>query len=184
MAPGSSTSTVNELLRDVARTADDRELVRINPVRFAELHGFEPDAVVPLPPRTKTRPPGDGVAGRMSGLRRDRRASDIAYFRERTRLLPNLQHRRDTDLSDFVEIGFTVSPEIRLSRYHDPWSLTPEEHFLSYRFAQSAFVEDGSPLRDHLRRCGIAQVYVDPGVTYRFALTAQPGYLGSRAGRR
>ena len=29
---------------------------------------------------------------------------------------------RDTDLSDFVEIGFTVSKSVRTSRFHDPES--------------------------------------------------------------
>jgi hypothetical protein len=35
---------------------------------------------------------------------------------------------RDADLSDFIEVTFSISPEVRRSRYHDPWSLTPEEH--------------------------------------------------------
>ena len=176
----------DELLRalaDLIRSGRDEDVVRINPVRFAELHGFEPDAVVSLFLHARKHGllamewqvvcPGCGeIVEHLTSL-----TSASAHVFCRT-----CSTDRDTDLSDFVEIGFTVSPEIRLSRYHDPWSLTPEEHFLSYRFAQSAFVEDGSPLRDHLRRCGIAQVYVDPGVTYRFALTAQPGYLWFTSG--
>ena len=40
--------TVNELLLDFARTADDRELVRINPVRFAEQHGLTKGEAIDL----------------------------------------------------------------------------------------------------------------------------------------
>jgi hypothetical protein len=84
---------------------------------------------------------------------------------------------RDADLSDFVEVTFSVSPDVRGSRYHDPWSLTPEEHFFCYRFAQSAAVDDGSPLRDHLRACAVACAYVEAGATETFLVTAEPGHL-------
>ena len=83
---------------------------------------------------------------------------------------------RDADLSDFIEVTFSVSPEVRRSRYHDPWSLDPEEHFFDYRFTQSGVV-DGSPLRDHLRRCAVVCAYVESGATETFSVTAEPGYL-------
>ena len=84
---------------------------------------------------------------------------------------------RDTDLSDFVEVTFTLSPEIRRSRYHDPWSLTPEEHFFNYRFTESGVLADGSPVRDHLRASAVACAYVEPGATETFTVTAEPRYL-------
>jgi class 3 adenylate cyclase len=83
---------------------------------------------------------------------------------------------RDADLSDFIEVTFTVSPEVRRSRYHDPWSLTPEEHFFRYRFTQTGVV-DGQPLREHLRRCAVVCAYLEPGATETFTATAERGYL-------
>jgi hypothetical protein len=84
---------------------------------------------------------------------------------------------READLSDFIEVTFSLSPKVRRSRYHDPWSLTPEEHFFRYRFTQSGVVDDGSSLRDHLRARAVACAYVEPGTTETFTVTAEPGYL-------
>jgi DNA-directed RNA polymerase subunit RPC12/RpoP len=84
---------------------------------------------------------------------------------------------RDAALSDFIEVTFSLSPEIRRSRYHDPWSLRPEEYFFDYRFTQNGVVDDGTPLRDHLRRCAVACAFVTPGSTEVFSVTAEPGFL-------
>ena len=51
------------------------------------------------------------------------------------------------------------------------------EHFLKYRFTQSGVVDDGTPLRDHLRGLVVTCVYVEPGLTETFEVTAEPGYL-------
>ena len=90
---------------------------------------------------------------------------------------------RDADLSDFIEVTFSVSPDVRRSRYHDPWSLDPEEHFFEYRFTQSGVLDDGSSLRDHLRerRCC---AYVEPGATGRSASPRSPATCGSPTGPR
>ena len=172
-----------EILATLVRSGRDEEVVRINPVRFAALHNFRADEVVSLFLQARKLGllamewqvvcPGCGeIVEHLASL-----TSASAHVFCRT-----CSADRDTDLSDFVEIGFTVSPAIRPSRYHDPWSLTPEEHFLSYRFTQSAFVEDGLPLREHLRRCASAYAYVDAGATRTFSLTAQPGFLWFTSG--
>jgi class 3 adenylate cyclase len=62
------------------------------------------------------------------------------------------------------------------------WSLAPEEHFFRYRFAQSAAVDDGSALRDHLRRCALSCAYVDPGATHTLDLIAEPGFVWLTSG--
>ena len=56
-------------------------------------------------------------------------------------------------------------------------SLEPEEHFLNYRFSESAVIESGVPLRDHLRTTSPACAYIAPGATETFKVTAEPGYL-------
>ena len=76
--------------------------------------------------------------------------------------------KRDTDLSNFVEVTFSISPDVRRSPYHDPWSLTPEEHFFSYRFTQSGILADGSSLRDRIRALAQVCAYVEPGATETF----------------
>ena len=84
---------------------------------------------------------------------------------------------RDTDLSNFVEVTFSISPDVRRSPYHDPWSLTPEEHFFRYRFTQSGILADGSSLRDRIREQAQVCAYVEPGATETFCVTAEPRYL-------
>ena len=143
---------MNELLLEFARTAEDRELVRINPVRFAEQHGLTKGEAVDLFLHARKDGlvtmewqyvcPGCGeVVERLTSL-----TSASSHF-----FCQICSSERDTDLSDFVEITFTSIAEIRRSRYHDPWSLEPEEHFFGYRFTQSGVIEDGTPLREHLR---------------------------------
>ena len=176
----------DDLLRTLAeliRAGRDEEIVRINPVRFAEEHDFEAAAVVSLFLRARKLglltmewqvvcPSCGEIVERLASL-----TSANAHVFCRT-----CSADKDTDLSHFVEIGFSVSPEIRRSRCHDAWTLTPEEHFLSYRFTQSGVVEDGTPLRDHLRRCLAASAYVDAGATETFMLTARPGFLWFTSG--
>jgi predicted RNA-binding Zn-ribbon protein involved in translation (DUF1610 family) len=132
-----------ERFGDFVRTAGDAELVRINPVRFSAQRRLTTAAVVDLFLHARKLGlvtmewqyvcPGCGeIVERLSSLT----SATSHYF---CRICST---ERDADLSDFVEVTFTVSPEIRRSRYHDPWSLDPEEHLLGYRFTQSGVLEE------------------------------------------
>jgi class 3 adenylate cyclase len=160
------------------RTASDAALVRINPVRFAQECGFATAAVIEfflharkvglLTMEWQYVCPGCGeIVERLTSL-----TSATAHY-----FCQVCSADRNADLSDFIEVTFTVSPEVRRSRYHDPWSLTPEEHFFRYRFTQSGVVQDGSSLRDHLRACAVACAYVEPRTAETFRVTAEPGHL-------
>jgi class 3 adenylate cyclase len=160
------------------RTGNDDELVRINPVRFAQRRGFPAAAVIELFLHARKVGlltmewqyvcPGCGeIVERLASL-----TSATAHY-----FCQVCSADRDADLSDFIEVTFSLSPEVRRSRFHDPWSLTPEEHFFSYRFTQSGVVDDGSSLRDHLRACAVACAYVEPGETQVFSVTAEPSFL-------
>ena len=129
------------------RTASDDAMVRINPVRFARQHGFATEAVVRMFLHARKLGlvtmewqyvcPGCGeIVERLASL-----TSATAHT-----FCQVCSVDRDADLSDFIEITFSVSPRVRRSRYHDPWALSPEEHFFGYRFTQSGVVDDGSAL--------------------------------------
>ena len=160
------------------RTADDDELVRINPIAFAERYGLPSAAVVELFLHARKFGlvamewqyvcPGCGeVVERLTSL-----TSATAHY-----FCQVCSANRDTDLSNFVEVTFSISPDVRRSPYHDPWSLTPEEHFFSYRFTQSGILADGSSLRDRIREQAQVCAYVEPGATETFRVTAEPRYL-------
>ena len=165
------------------RTASDDALVRINPVHFAQQHGFATGAVVEMFLHARKLGlltmewqyvcPGCGeIVERLTSL-----TSAAAHT-----FCQVCSTARDADLSDFIEVTFSVSPEVARSRYHDPWSLDPEEHFFRYRFTQSGVVDDGSPLREHLRRCAVSCAYVEAGATQAFPLTAEPKFLWLTSG--
>jgi len=160
------------------RTADDDALVRINQIAFAERYGLPSAAVIELFLHARKLGllamewqyvcPGCGeIVERLTSL-----TSATAHY-----FCQVCSADRDTDLSNFVEVTFSVSPSVRRSPYHDPWSLTPEEHFFRYRFTQSGIVADGSSLRDHLRANAQVCAYVEPGATETFSVTAEPRYL-------
>jgi len=169
---------VLDALETFVRTADEEQLVRINPIRFAQRFGVPDAAVVELFLHARKLGlldmewqyvcPGCGeIVERLTSLT----SATSHYFCQ------VCSTRRDADLSDFVEVTFSVSPEIRRSRYHDPWSLTPEEHFFRYRFTESGMLADGSSLRENIRATAVACAYVEPRATETFAVTAEPRYL-------
>jgi class 3 adenylate cyclase len=167
-----------ERFEDFVRTASEDQLVRINPVRFATERGLKSAAVVELFLHARKQGlltmewqyvcPGCGeIVERLPSLT----SASAHYFCE------VCSADRDADLSDFIEITFSIAPDIRRTRYHDPWSLDPEEHFFDHKFSQSAVVDDGSPLKDHLRQTAAACRYVQPGVTETFKVDAEPGFV-------
>ena len=160
------------------RTADDAELVRINPLAFARSRGVDEAALIDL-----------FLYGRKVGLLRMEwqyvcpGCGDIVEsFYSLTSATAHYfcqicSTDREADLSDYIEITFTVSQEIRKSRFHDPWSLTPEEYFFAYRFSQNGVVPDGTPLREYLRRRAVACVFLDAGETASLEMQAEPDFL-------
>jgi class 3 adenylate cyclase len=166
------------LLESFLRTASDGELVRINPVAFAQSYGCDEAALIEL-----------FLHGRKVGLLRMEwhytcpGCGDIVEsFQSLTSATAHYfcqvcNTDREADLSDFIEITFSVSKEIRESRYHDPWSVTPEEFFFAYRFTENGVLEDGTPLREHLRRHAALCAFIEPGETLTFEAAPDPGYL-------
>ena len=82
----------------------------------------------------------------MPRLWRGHRELPVAHVRDRALLLPDLYSNRDADLSDFVEITFSVAKDVRESSNHDPWSLSPDDYFFGYRFTGNGFMSDGAPI--------------------------------------
>jgi class 3 adenylate cyclase len=176
LLPGSD--DLRGLLESFLRAASDEELVRINPVAFAQRHGREEAALIDF-----------FLHGRKVGLLRMEwhyvcpGCGDIVEsFQSLTSATAHFfcqvcSADREADLSDFIEITFSVSKEIRQSRYHDPWSLSPEEFFFAYRFTENGVVDDGSPLREHLRRHAVLCAFLEAGETLSFEVAADPGFL-------
>jgi adenylate/guanylate cyclase family protein len=89
---------------------------------------------------------------------------------------------RDTDLSDFVEIGFTVSKAVRTSRFHDPENLSAKERYVDYNISASAIARDGTKARDFYWRHHVFCTYVEPGESRTFQVNLEPGFFSLRYG--
>ena len=169
---------VLDALAALIRSGDDRELVRINPVRFAREHGLDEASVVELFLHARKLGllqmewhyvcPGCGdIVESFQSL-----TSATAHY-----FCQTCSSSRDADLTDYVEITFSVTRDIRVSSYHDPWSLSPEDYFLSYRFTGNGFMADGTPIREHLRRGLVTAAFLEPRETRSFEFEATPGFL-------
>jgi class 3 adenylate cyclase len=167
-----------QAFEDYIRTAADVDLVRINALELAGRLGQpQGDVVALLLHARKTGLvtmewqyvcPGCGeIVERLTSL-----TSATAHY-----YCQVCSADREADLSSFIEVTFNVSAAVRRSRYHEPWSLSPEEHFFAFRFSQSAVVDDGTPLPQHLRKHALVTTYVEAGATERFRVQAEPGYL-------
>ena len=169
---------VLDALATFIRSADDRELVRINPIRFAGEHGCDEAAVIELFLHARRIGllrmewhyvcPGCGdIVESFQSL-----TSATAHY-----FCQTCSVNRDAELSDFVEVTFSVSKAIRESAYHDPWSLSPEDYFFSYRFTGNGVLGDGTRIRDHLRRGAAVCAFLEPRETRTFDCIADPGFL-------
>ena len=167
-----------DALATFVRTADDRELVRINPIKFAREHRYDEAAVIELFLHARKIGllqmewhyvcPGCGdIVESFQSL-----TSATAHY-----FCQTCSANRDADLSDFVEVTFSVSRKIRESAYHDPWALSPEDYFFSYRFTGNGVLGDGTSIRDHLRRRAAVCAFLEPRETRTFDCIANPGFL-------
>jgi len=162
---------------DLVRHGTDREIVRINPVRFARDRGLNERSVVEM-----------FLHGRKLGLVTMewlfvcRGCGDIV---ESLASLTSASSHffcdvcsadRGTDMTDYVDVVFTVAVPVRRSAFHDPWSLDVESHFFEHRFDSNCFV-DGVPIAQYLRSCLVTCRYVGAGETITIEADAKPEHL-------
>jgi class 3 adenylate cyclase len=167
-----------EALGTLIRSGDDHAVVRVNPLRFAQENDLDEAAVVDV-----------FLHARKVGLMQMEWqyvcpgcGDIIESFQSLTSATAHYFCQictadRDADLSDFVEITFSVAKDVRESPYHDPWSLSPADYFFAYRFTGNGLMSDGTPIREHLRRRAVVTAFLEARETRTFAFIAEPGYL-------
>ncbi len=165
-------------LESFVRTADDPQVVRIDPIPFAAARGIDEEDAIDLFLHGRKAGlfsmewqcvcPGCGeIAQSFQSLR----SANARFF------CKVCIAERDADLSGFIEITFTLSRAVRESRYHDPASLDAESYVLDYRFTANGVVDGGPSLRDFYRKCAVLTAFVEPGETKSFPLEIGPGFL-------
>jgi class 3 adenylate cyclase len=160
------------------RSANDAELLRINPIKFATDKSLNEEEAIDLFLHAAAL----GLFEMTWILICPVCSCVIDSFRA----LKNLRsHCRCTHchldfeaaLDDMIAITFTVNPAIRRIAYHDPQTLSAEDYLLRYRSANEGLIPDGTPfvkVREMLIR---ALAYIEPGKTTALELIAEAGAL-------
>jgi len=92
---------------------------------------------------------------------------------------PTCGSERDYDLDDYIQVAFTISPQVRDIQYHHPESLSIEDLYLNYRLSKELIcpVPDIPTWRDVVVHVTKYLGYVEPGQTVRVAFDMLPGVL-------
>ena len=100
-------------------------------------------------------------------------------------LCPICGAERDYALDDYIQVAFSISPQVRDIQYHHPESLSVEDLYLNYRLSKDVI----SPLpafpawRDAIIHITRYLGYVQPGENLRTAIDLPPGVLRVTDGR-
>lgn len=121
----------------VIRTAHDHELFRVNPLLYGVQHGVEESGVIDLFLHAAKIGLVDMdwliVCGACANVFRS--------FRMLESLDPHFVCNlcsmvNEADLDDFIQVTFTISPQVRTITFHDPKSLSVEDLYFRYHRSQ------------------------------------------------
>ncbi|MFQ6616194.1 MAG: DUF5939 domain-containing protein [Fidelibacterota bacterium] len=170
-------------LESFIRSGNDFLLFRINPIRFSkEKEISEEESIILF------------LFGRKVGLFRMEwqllcnRCGDVVESFSSLEIVDSeffcnmCAFDGEASMDDMVEVSFTVSPQVRRIRCHDPDSLSAEDYFLKYRISQNALVEDGRKLVDMMIDSGRLLTFLEVGETRDFEVEVTPGFLGTSFG--
>jgi len=161
------------------RSGDDRSLYRVNPLAFGRDRAIAEGEAIDLflhATRCGLFDMNWDVLCPQSGMVLD---SFGALRTLKTHYVCGLcDVSGDTDLDDFIEVTFSVSPKLRRLAFHDPDRLSVEDFHWKLRFADDGRLP-GQPVRflDVLRGLVRGLTYLPPGVTTVLRTEAGPGAL-------
>ena len=171
----------DELVRELegfVRTVPDDQIVRINPIHYAADRGRDEAQIIDLFLHARK-------AGLLTmewdyvcrGCGQIIASFDTLNAANEHSFCKTCLKNRDADLSDFVEIGFTVSKAVRKSRFHDPETLSAKEFYIDYNISADALARDGTKARDFYWRHKVFCTYVEPNQSRTFEINLEPGFL-------
>jgi class 3 adenylate cyclase len=133
-------------LETAIRTADDDALFRINPIQFATEKGMAETEAIDL-----------FLHGTKHGLFEIEWHLVCAFcghmfdsLRELSKVHAHFvcnfcYAENDVALDDYIQVTFTISPQVRAIAFHDPETLSIEDYYLKYCFAQGIRLPPGGP---------------------------------------
>ena len=165
-------------LETLIRSAPDEGVFRINPIRFAEERGVAENEAVDLFLHA-------ALAGlvEMDWLLYCPLCSDVVANFRSLRAVHNHFHCHvchsdyEATLDDYIAVTFTVAPEVRRIRYHDPESLPLDDYLFTYRATLDGLTREGEPLMELMRSGVRGLARLSPKEVSRFPFEAEPGTL-------
>lgn len=152
-------------LEALLRSGDDLDVFRINPYRFAAENGMEETEAVDL----LLHAAHAGLVDMDWMIVCASCANVFNTFRSLERLDPRYvcdlcSMDNTSDLDDYIQVGFTVSPQVREIRYHEPDVLDIDDLYFRYHFSQDVKpLPVGKTLPDIFREWTKVLEFVEPG---------------------
>jgi class 3 adenylate cyclase len=165
-------------LESSIRESDDYGLFRVNPLRFAADKGAVENEVIDLfLHATKA-----GLFQMEWNLVCPTCGDSVESFRSLSKLNSHFyctvcDLNSEATLDDFIQVAYTISPEIREISYHHPEALSIEDFHLKYHFNPGARVPDGPRFIEAIPTLVRGLSYLGPGQKKRFDVEAAGGSL-------
>ncbi len=162
----------------LVRKGSDYELFRVNPMRFAADRGLlENESIDAFLHGAR-----NGLFQMEWNLVCPSCGDSVDSFRSLNKLNPHFyctvcDLNSEATLDDYIQVTFTISPEIREIAYHRPESLSIEDYHLKYHFNQSASIPGGPRFIDAVPSLVKGLSYVGPGQKKRFELETTGGSI-------
>lgn len=164
-------------LEQLVRNGDDYDLFRINPIRYG---------------RDRDVPEQDAVdlflyashfgIFEMEWLIVCAACSNVSNsFSRLAGLDPHFtcslcSMENEADMDEYIQIGFTISPDIREIIYHDPFLLTAEQLYFDYHLSDDTLpVSTGESTKETLRSWARFVSYIEPGETVETTVEIESG---------
>jgi class 3 adenylate cyclase len=165
-------------LEALLNTDDEYQLFRINPLKFAKERGADESEAIDLFLHAAKQglfkmewqllcpSCGDTVEsfGSLSNLH--------SHY---TCQLCNVEG--EAQLDNYIEVSFTVSPQVRSIRFHRPESLSLEELLFKYHFREDARLPGGPLFLEAASQLTLAAGFVAPGESKAIPLEVHEGWL-------
>ncbi|MGB5763760.1 MAG: DUF5939 domain-containing protein, partial [Sedimenticolaceae bacterium] len=167
-------------LEVLIRTADDGDLFRINPLRYGEDQGVEESEAIDLFLQASRVGLFDMdwliVCGACANV--------FSSFRRLGSIDPHFvcslcSMDNEADLDDYIQVAFTVSPQVRDITFHDPALLSVEDLYFRYHLSNDVKpLASGLTVPVVLKRWTRLLAYLAPGETQHVELDLAKGVLG------
>lgn len=172
-----SPGILNKLERFL-RSPNDEALFRINPVQFAIDHQVsESEAINLLLHSVKT-----GLFELDWNLICAFCAVTMSNFKSLSRVHSHVDcqfctAKNDLTLDEYIQITFTVSPQLKDIVFHHPDTLSIEDRYYEYHLSKGAITPEGYPEYEDMHRTMMVKslAYIEPGEMRRFEVEVRPG---------